>query len=58
MIEFRHERIELGPERRPAIPSPFPGIDPYVESQGYGHDFHARFITYCRDAINDQLPEP
>jgi hypothetical protein len=57
MIELRDERIEHGPERRPAMPSPFPGIDPYLESQGYWPDFHARFITYCCDALNDLLPE-
>ena len=39
------------------MPSPFPGIDPYLESQEYWPDFHARFITYCCDALNDLLPE-
>jgi hypothetical protein len=39
------------------MPSPFPGIDPYLESQEYWPDFHARFITYCCDALNDQLPD-
>src|SRR4051812_33152854 len=37
--------------------SPFPGIDPYIECQGYWPDFHLRFNTYCCDALNDQLPE-
>jgi hypothetical protein len=37
--------------------SPFPGIDPYIESQGYWPDFHARFIPYCSDALNDVLPD-
>jgi hypothetical protein len=40
------------------MPSPFPGIDPYLESQGYWPDFHASFMLYCRDALNDVLPEP
>jgi hypothetical protein len=39
------------------MPSPFPGIDPYIESQGYWPDFHLRFNTYRCDALNDQLPE-
>jgi len=39
------------------MPSPFPGIDPYLESQGYWPDFHASLILYCRDALNDVLPE-
>jgi hypothetical protein len=36
---------------------PFPGIDPYLESQWYWPDFHASLILYCRDALNDILPE-
>ena len=39
------------------MPSPFPGIDPSLESQGYWPDFHASLIPYCRDALNDVLPE-
>jgi hypothetical protein len=39
------------------MPSPYPGIDPYLESQGYWPDFHTRFMTYCCDALNDQLPD-
>ncbi len=35
----------------------FPGIDPYLESQGHWLDFHARFIPTFADAINEQLPE-
>ena len=38
------------------MPSPFPGIDPYLESQGYWPDFHQRFMTYCCDSLNDILP--
>ncbi len=44
-------------ERRTLMPSPFPGIDPYLESQGYWPDFHASLILYCRDALNDLLPD-
>src|SRR5205809_3654793 len=39
------------------MPSPFPGIDPYLEAQGYWEGFHAGFVPYCRDALNDVLPE-
>jgi hypothetical protein len=39
------------------MPIPFPGIDPYLESQGYWGDFYHRFVTYLCDAINDALPE-
>src|SRR5947209_3278130 len=38
------------------MPSRFPGIDPYIEAQGRWPDFHAAFLTYCRDALNDRLP--
>lgn len=38
------------------MPSPFPGMDPYLEDSGRWPDFHARFLTYWCDAINDLLP--
>src|SRR5947207_7886428 len=37
--------------------SPFPGMDPYLESQAFWPDFHASFITYWRDALADLLPD-
>jgi hypothetical protein len=39
------------------MPSPFPGVDPYVESHGYWPDFHKSFMVYCSDAINEHLPD-
>jgi hypothetical protein len=39
------------------MPNLFPGIDPYLEAQGFWPDFHNSMITYCRDAIADRLPE-
>jgi hypothetical protein len=38
------------------MPSPFPGVDPYLESQNYWPDFHARFMNYWCEALADQLP--
>jgi len=38
------------------MPSPFPGVDPYLEVQGLWEDFHWRFLTYCGDALNEVLP--
>ena len=35
----------------------FPGIDPFLEAQGFWPDFHARAITYSCDLIADRLPE-
>jgi hypothetical protein len=39
------------------MPSPFLGIDPYVEAQGLWEGFLAGFITHGRGTINDLLPE-
>lgn len=38
------------------MPSPFPGMDPYLESPAHWSDFHATFIHPWREAINDRLP--
>jgi hypothetical protein len=38
------------------MPSPFPGIDPFLEDPAYWSDFHATFINYWREAIADALP--
>ena len=40
------------------MPSPFPGIDPYIESHKLWHDFHSRLIAALADAISEDLPEP
>lgn len=39
------------------MPSPFPGMDPYLEISGDWRDFHAAFIATCRRALNDRLPD-
>jgi hypothetical protein len=39
------------------MPSPFPGMDPYLENPSIWMDFHESFITYCRDALNERLPD-
>ena len=38
------------------MPSPFPGMDPYLESPTHWSDFHARFVSALADAINDTVP--
>src|SRR3954471_1069598 len=38
------------------MPSPFPGMDPYLESPTHWSDFHARFVSSLADAINDRVP--
>lgn len=37
--------------------SPFPGMDPYIESPTHWPDFHATFIQSWREAIADMLPD-
>ena len=38
------------------MPSPFPGMDPYLESPDIFPDFHDSFITYLREALQATLP--
>jgi hypothetical protein len=38
------------------MPSPFPGMDPYLESQGFWQDFHTTLLAYCRRALTRFLP--
>ena len=38
------------------MPSPFSGMDPYLEISGDWRDFHARFLNGCADAIAERLP--
>ncbi|MBI4616554.1 MAG: DUF4058 family protein [Planctomycetes bacterium] len=37
------------------MPSPFPGMDPWLEQPGYWIDVHNSFITYLRDDLNEAL---
>jgi uncharacterized protein DUF4058 len=40
------------------MPSPFPGMDPYLESPEIFPDVHDSFITYLREALQASLPAP
>lgn len=40
------------------MPSPFPGMDPWLEDPAIFPDLHGTFITYLGDVINATLPEP
>ena len=51
------------PIRRPipevsAMPSPFPGMDPYLEDPDIFPDIHDSFIAYLREMLNARLPAP
>jgi hypothetical protein len=40
------------------MPSPFPGLDPYLERPDVFPDFHDSFITYLRENLQASLPAP
>jgi hypothetical protein len=40
------------------MPSPFPGMDPYLESPDVFPNLHDRMITYLEDTLQPLLPEP
>lgn len=37
------------------MPSPFPGMNPYLEQPGVWHDFHQAFIAVIRNALTRQI---
>jgi hypothetical protein len=39
------------------MPSPFPGMDPYLEDPAYWRDFHSRFINACSELLSERLPD-
>ena len=40
------------------MPSPFPGMDPYLEAPGIFPDFPDSLITYLREGLQAKLPAP
>lgn len=40
------------------MPSPFPGMDPYLEDPAIWPDFHHRWATILSEELNNQLPAP
>lgn len=40
------------------MPSPFPGMDPYLEAPDIWPDFHDRLATHLSDVLNEILPGP
>ncbi|HEY2588842.1 MAG TPA: DUF4058 family protein [Tepidisphaeraceae bacterium] len=39
------------------MPSPFPGVDPFIEASGRWVGFHNILITHCSELLNAELPE-
>ncbi|MBI3463061.1 MAG: DUF4058 family protein, partial [Planctomycetes bacterium] len=40
------------------MPSPFPGMDPFLEHPGIFPDLHDSLVTYLREALQPRLPSP
>ena len=40
------------------MPSPFPGMDPYLEGSNLWPDLHLTLTVYSRGALNAQLQSP
>jgi len=40
------------------MPSPFPGMDPFLEHPDFFPDLHGRFHVYLSEALQDLLPPP
>lgn len=38
------------------MPSPFPGMDPYIEATGVWQTFHHALLSVCADQLNERLP--
>ena len=39
------------------MPSPFPGMDPYIETSGLWGDFHGSLLAAVRADLNSHLPD-
>src|SRR5438105_14238193 len=39
------------------MPSPFPGMDPFIEASGLWGDFHGSMAVALRDDLNARLPK-
>lgn len=37
--------------------NPFPGVNPFIEAEGFWEDFHRRFVSYLCEAMLTRLPE-
>ena len=42
-------------ERKKQMPTPFPGMDPYLERRGHWHAVHTRLLVAIADALGPQV---
>jgi Protein of unknown function (DUF4058) len=53
-----HEGLPEEPRiRSDAMPSLFPGMDPYLEHPRWFHGFHNKLITYLEEQLQPRLPD-
>jgi Protein of unknown function (DUF4058) len=52
---FRGRKLWLTSGENPSMPSPFPGMNPYLEQEDVWHDFHERFIPLLATLLGGQL---
>src|SRR5437588_7216363 len=43
------------PAKEEAMPSPFPGMNPYLEQEDVWQDFHQSFIPLVREVLSQQV---
>jgi hypothetical protein len=53
MIESNRE-VE-GPLEQQTIPSPFPGMNPYLEQETVWHSLHEQFPAFCQEELTAQV---
>ncbi len=41
----------------PSMPSPFPGMNPYLETPDWFPDLHDSLITFIKGLLQHSLPE-
>jgi hypothetical protein len=44
-------------ERRSTMTSPFPGVDPFLEDQGYWKELHTKFLNGMQDALSERISD-
>src|SRR5207302_4244819 len=51
--------VARSPVRRKSarMPSPFPGMDPYLENTDFWEGFHNGFMHYVQEDLQPRLPE-
>jgi hypothetical protein len=46
--------MQAVPAQEEAMPSPFPGMNPYLEQEDVWHDFHERFVPHLAEVLVSQ----